>query len=200
MVQRYKVFINDSSILFTSEGKFSGQSTPFSPGDAKECIALVDDLAKDQKEYIFYTQNPVETLETFCSHFLVLEAAGGWVKNALGQSLWIHRLGIWDLPKGKVEKGETIEHAAVREVEEECGIPAPTLGKPMPKSYHMYFLKGRWVFKITHWFHMESEYSGVLTPQTEEDISTVVWIDPNEELHKINSTYSSIREVFTQLD
>ncbi len=36
-----------------------------------------------------------------------LIAAGGWVMNEFNEVLWIFRLGVWDLPKGKVEKNES---------------------------------------------------------------------------------------------
>ena len=51
-----------------------------------------------------------------------IEAAGGLVVNAAGKLLVIERLGVWDLPKGKLESGETAQVAALREIEEECGI------------------------------------------------------------------------------
>ena len=49
-------------------------------------------------------------------------AAGGLVTNAQGEILWIFRRGFWDLPKGKLDDGETIQSCAIREVEEETGI------------------------------------------------------------------------------
>lgn len=198
MGQRYKVFINDSSILFTSESKYSGVLPEFTPEDSSSCIDLVEALAQGRREVVHFSENPLDSLTTFSKAFKILEAAGGWVKNQQAQKLWIHRLGTWDLPKGKIESGESKELAAVREVEEECGLPAPTLGEPLPNSYHMYFLKGRWIFKITYWFHMTTEYAGPLTPQTEEDISQVVWVDAGEEFDKIENTYPSIQEVLRE--
>ncbi len=198
MSQRYKVFINDSSILFTSESKYSEDFPAFNPEDSASCIDLVEDLAEGRREVVHFSKNPSESLKTFSSQFKILEAAGGWVKNQKGQKLWIHRLGTWDLPKGKIEAEESKELAAVREVEEECGLPAPTLGKALPNSYHMYFLKGRWIFKITYWFHMTTDYTGPLTPQTEEDISEVVWVKPEDEAEKIENTYPSIQEVLRE--
>ena len=49
-------------------------------------------------------------------------AAGGLVTNENNELLMIFRRGKWDLPKGKLDKGETIEECAIREVEEETGI------------------------------------------------------------------------------
>ena len=36
--------------------------------------------------------------------------------------LFIYRFNKWDLPKGKLNKGEKKQDCAIREVEEECGI------------------------------------------------------------------------------
>ena len=73
-------------------------------------------------------------------------AAGGLVTNPQGQILWIFRRGFWDLPKGKVEKMESIEEAALREVEEECGIKQLVLDKLIDKTYHIYKIKGKYIF------------------------------------------------------
>ena len=45
-----------------------------------------------------------------------------WLYNESGEFLIIKRNGVWDLPKGKLEKGEDFETAALREVEEETGL------------------------------------------------------------------------------
>ncbi len=51
--------------------------------------------------------------ETFFKNFKVIEAAGGIVQNEKKDILFIYRLGKWDLPKGKIEKGEKEEACAV---------------------------------------------------------------------------------------
>ena len=55
------------------------------------------------------------------AHTTDVPAAGGLLTNDQGELLCIHRLGHWDLPKGKLEPGEILEEAAAREVQEECG-------------------------------------------------------------------------------
>jgi ADP-ribose pyrophosphatase YjhB (NUDIX family) len=51
----------------------------------------------------------------------IVMAAGGLVENEHGEILLIYRKKHWDLPKGKLDAGETLEECAVREVEEETG-------------------------------------------------------------------------------
>ena len=57
----------------------------------------------------------------------IIQAGGGLVLNEQNELLFIFRRGSWDLPKGKVDLGETIEACALREVEEETGVKNLTL-------------------------------------------------------------------------
>ena len=109
-------------------------------------------------------------------------AAGGLLTNAEGALLCIHRLGHWDLPKGKVEPGEDWPTAAAREVHEECGVPLPVVGAPFATTYHVYG-KSHDKMKVTHWFRMTpaaGTEAVALTPQTEEGITEVRWALPEE--------------------
>ena len=78
-------------------------------------------------------------------------AAGGLLTNEQGALLCIHRLGHWDLPKGKVERGEDLPTAAAREVHEECGVPLPIVGAPFAKTFHVYGRKDD-KMKVTQWY------------------------------------------------
>lgn len=129
------------------------------------------------------------------AQFVPIAAAGGVVQNSLGQVLTMHRLGWWDLPKGKVDAGETLDAAALREVAEETGLTDITLQNALPPSYHIYFQKGQWLLKTTHWFHMQVAGAPKLIPQTEEGISKVEWTPKAQLLSDQRRTYASIREV-----
>ena len=94
-------------------------------------------------------------LKTITKSVTLIKAAGGLVKNLNGEYLFIYRNDKWDLPKGKVEKNERVKEAAVREVEEECGIKVDKLGDKICKTYHVYINKGDVVLKKTHWFDMK---------------------------------------------
>lgn len=122
-------------------------------------------------------------------------AAGGWVENSFGEVLWIHRLGQWDLPKGKLEPGEAIDECAVREVEEECGISGITLESKLCETLHRYEMKGVAYVKTTHWFRMKVVGRPELTPQTEEGIEDVRWMTEAEWREAAKDTYATIQEV-----
>lgn len=132
--------------------------------------------------------------EKITSMYQLIEAAGGVVQNHAGAVLWIYRLGKWDLPKGKLEKGEKFTKAAIREVEEECNVKAK-LKQKICTTYHTYSQKNQRILKKTKWYAMETDQLGELIPQTEENIEKVEWLS-NPHMNKaISDTYSSIRHV-----
>jgi 8-oxo-dGTP pyrophosphatase MutT (NUDIX family) len=137
-------------------------------------------------------------LELFKSKFYYIEAAGGFIEKD-NEFLFIHRQGIWDLPKGKLEKGETIKNAAIRECEEECGIKQLTITKQLSSTFHLYKYKKGFALKQSYWFYMKSDYSKKLTPQLEEDIDEVKWFSKHEiETIIIKHTYYTIRDVINE--
>ncbi len=125
-----------------------------------------------------------------CYHQVIL-AAGGLVKTPEGKTLFINRLGKWDLPKGKVEHGETMDTAALREVEEETGLQNITLGPLLLKTYHTYGYHGHQVIKETWWYAMTAPEQR-LTAQSEEDITQALWIAPAELDNTLADTYGNI--------
>jgi 8-oxo-dGTP pyrophosphatase MutT (NUDIX family) len=122
-------------------------------------------------------------------------AAGGIVWNKNGDLLMIYRRGKWDLPKGKIEMDESIETAALREVEEECGIGKLRLIQKFDTTYHIYPERKKWLLKETHWYEMLSSDGGAAKPQTSEGITQVRWVPRQSIPEKIKSTYASIREL-----
>ncbi|HKK40464.1 MAG TPA: NUDIX domain-containing protein, partial [Cryomorphaceae bacterium] len=128
------------------------------------------------------------------AHFREIDAAGGLVHNENNEHLLIYRKGKWDLPKGKLDEGETPQQGALREVEEECGISDLKLGEELAPSYHIYELNGVRILKKTYWFEMTSAQQE-FTPETEEDIEKVVWVDLNRNVVEELDTYPNIRLV-----
>jgi 8-oxo-dGTP pyrophosphatase MutT (NUDIX family) len=124
-------------------------------------------------------------------------AAGGIVLNPKQEILWIFRRGFWDLPKGKLDPGETIPQCALREVEEETGIHKIQLNELITITYHEYFDKylNTQVTKETHWYKMSIQNLQNGVPQTEEDIEKMEWFPINVLEIPMQHTYENIKLV-----
>jgi 8-oxo-dGTP pyrophosphatase MutT (NUDIX family) len=133
--------------------------------------------------------------ETFFKNFKVIEAAGGIVQNDKKEILFIHRLGKWDLPKGKIEKGEKEEECAIREVTEETGVTGLHLKKKIGETYHVYDEFGKHFLKISHWYHMTCSSKQKLLPQTEEHITEIKWVKTLNIKEPVKNTYPSIKDI-----
>lgn len=133
--------------------------------------------------------------EVFWSCFHVMQAAGGMVVNEFEQYLFIHRRGHWDLPKGKLDDGETIEECALREIREETGLVELDIIKPLLTTYHTYQMNGQDILKESHWYLISGTVNDPLIPQTEEDITEIVWVDRSAIAEMMSGAYPSIREV-----
>ena len=126
--------------------------------------------------------------------FRMAPAAGGVVVKD-GQFVSIVRKGIPDLPKGHIEKGETPEVAALREVEEETGIGKLHIINELPSTWHCYLEHDEWTLKRTYWYLMESEETIQPKPQTEEGITEIKLIG-NEGIEDfLKNTFRSISEI-----
>ena len=153
----------------------------------------------DERLYITH-RNLNELFEYFAGCFKYIEAAGGLVTLPDGRILMIRRLGKWDLPKGKCEKGETLQETAIREVMEECGLAAsPVITGELINTFHTYYRKGNHVLKRTAWFTMTYNGDDALHPQLDEDITEAMWISENQLNIFLQNTYKSIEQVFGKL-
>lgn len=119
-----------------------------------------------------------------------IEAAGGIVFRGLEKDqtevLMIFRNGFWDIPKGKREKGETIEMCARREVMEEVGANSlPVITKELVSSKHSYNQKGKIYDKTTYWFAMNFVKPQSFTPEISEGIELVEWVELDEAIGKV---------------
>ena len=142
------------------------------------------------------SDDPESAFHRFSTFFYPLEAAGGLVVNAAQKWLFIYRNGIWDLPKGVIEPGEKPGHAAIREVEEECGIAGLKIIKNLPNTYHIYTIKNKkWIIKKTHWFLMILKNDQPLNPQTSEGITSAEWRNPYKVDDIRENTFGSINQL-----
>jgi len=162
-------------------------------------------FARDARYSILKVQtkeNFAEARSAFNRMFTRIEAAGGIVRNKNEDFLFIKRLGMWDLPKGKLNKNESAEKGALREVTEETGLSELRITRQLDSSYHIYTdRKGKEILKETYWFEMVSEKEQKPVPQTEEDITEVKWFKRIELNIPMQNTYASLRyliEIYTQ--
>lgn len=140
------------------------------------------------------SDDPEATFAAFAAQFTWVEAAGGVVVDGGGRWLMIHRNGRWDLPKGHLEAGESLEQCAAREVEEETGVACEAV-RPLCETLHAYWFPktARWELKQTHWFELRATGPSVLEPQTEEGIERVVWCTPAEAAEHLRDAFPTIR-------
>ena len=196
----YKVFFNDRTVFFGDDFsrafvKHKGLFYKYSNFiELNELIGLFDSLNQISNLYILH-DNILMVFEEFKACFTVIEAGGGLVLNDRGEFLVIYRNGTWDLPKGKLEKGEDFISAALREVEEETGLHELQVIEPLVSTYHTYHLKGKRILKKTKWSEMR--YSGEAEPvlQAEEGITEYRWASPGNTGFIRENTYASILDV-----
>ena len=146
------------------------------------------------------TDNIEQTYRRICAEFVQVNAGGGLVSNRRGDYLMICRNGLWDLPKGHQEPGETIQTCALREVQEETGVNQLIIRELICVTDHCYRRNGMWHLKHTWWFDMLYNDPTDLTPQREEDISKASWVPKSSLPSYLKSTYPSIVEVFREKD
>jgi len=185
----YKIYINETA-LFLMKTKDLGpewmeannQLVSRYPNNPKFLLSHIDMMEKTQRfDRVLIHTSKLEVLWKDFKHlFKIIKAAGGLVYTEKGHVLAIYRQGYWDLPKGKIEKGEEKRAAGMREVMEETGIQGLELESKLLTTYHIYkdSRYGR-VLKKTFWYRMKGEEEP-LVPQGEEDIEKAVWMAPKD--------------------
>lgn len=148
---------------------------------------------------LLYHDNFEELKKHFFDQFVVIKAGGGIVRNEREEILLILRNGKWDLPKGKLDTGETIEDCALREVQEETGLTKVTLDKLVDITYHTYVEKGTRILKESYWYNMTADSSQALKPQTEEGISDIKWVVKEDLSEYLKNTYGNIENLLKKV-
>lgn len=160
-------------------------------------LKLMTDKKMKKVHSIFISSREKRALIDYLkSKFKVIEAAGGIVE-AKGKLLMIYRRKMWDIPKGKLDKGETIEECAVREVEEETGVKV-RIDKKIDAVWHTYTTKRKYILKKTHWYAMQCVDDSKMAPQKDEGIKKVEWMDMEQVRKALHGSYRSIRYVMQE--
>lgn len=200
----YKVFFNDRIVFIDTELNTVDEKSylTFKINNAQSIRNAWESFLNDEsKRNLFLLVDCLEQPQILLSPvFKIIKAAGGLVFNKQQQLLCIKRWGLWDLPKGKIEKGEKKKDAALREVEEETGISNLVLQRKETVSYHIYQSKyhnNQWVLKPTYWYSMFSNIYVEPVPQINEDITEACWLMPDEvKTMVLPNTYQSLVPVF----
>ena len=133
--------------------------------------------------------------KAFQKKFMLVRAGGGLVRDDADRYLFMQRRGKWDLPKGKLDPGETLEQCAVREVREETGLTKVRVDGPLLVTWHTYDESGHHILKETHWYRMTASPGQPIVPQQEEQITEVVWADRGRIGALLKNTFPSIIDV-----
>lgn len=163
------------------------------PKHIRQAIELLQD--EDVPGVLITDLLPENLLAEIDKRYKQIDAAGGLVRNEADEFLFIFRRGKWDLPKGKLDKGELIDECAVREVQEETGLKRLVLGDFLCDTYHTYRQGGKDLIKRTAWYAMRASGYETLLPQIEEDIEEVRWVSEAEANRLALKTYGAIGEV-----
>ena len=147
------------------------------------------------KTFLLLTKNFKSVFKEIKRSMILIKAAGGIVSNEADKYLFIFRNGKWDLPKGKIEKGEKSRIAAIREVQEECGINIDSSGDKVCNTYHIYEINGAMVIKKTAWYWMRANKQKKLVPQLEEGITDARWLSSGNLMLVRQNTYPLIKDL-----
>ena len=208
MIFSQKIYYNDKPLILTTDGEAYISNDPVAEGytffrgavlhsftDALTDLerpgirgAIIEDVSEDA------------LLSQLHAMFNPIEAGGGVVYNEDGAVLMIYRRGKWDLPKGKLDEGETIDMCALREVREETGLKNVTIGVKICDTYHIYTQNNEQLLKRTAWYKMSGTSTDKLKPQKEENIIEARWIYEKDLAAFASKSYEAIRDVLKKTD
>ena len=196
----YKIFQENKALVFPKiEGDSLKFDATFQESDRYDAELLCDFIPEwledhDPGDTFIHEVGENAVALALKETFRMAPAAGGIVVKD-GKFVSIVRKGIPDLPKGHIEKGETPEVAALREVEEETGIGNLKIVKELPSTWHCYFEHEAWSLKRTFWYIMSTTETIQPKPQTEEGITEIKLIG-NEDIEDfLKNTFRNISEI-----
>lgn len=192
----YKVFVNDVPIMLSTEKQIGKEYTNI-PIKIARLKKIIKKINKGKLTYVnLYHRKEDKLFKHLKKKLPLVVAGGGLVYNEKKEILFIHRNNKWDLPKGKIEKGEHIEDCALREVWEETGVEDLKISKLITKTYHVFKRNGKYKLKETWWYEMHTTYTGELVPQPSEGIKKVKWKDFAKSQKALQESYENIKLLF----
>ena len=200
----YKVFKDNCLFILASSNDI-----PHVEEAITLCIKNVDDIGSIIDKYCNNDVQTIiviyESLEVLISNFeslyIMRIAAGGWVYNSNHDLLMINRQDHWDIPKGHIDKGESVEQCAIREVEEETAVKGLHIESYIGISRHIFRYREdeELILKVTHWYKMKTGFAGKLLPQHDEDISEVKWVKEDEINKLLPNMWRSLSDFYKQM-
>ena len=195
-----KIILNNKQIFLTpdyqqliKDYRLNNALVIYRP-DENKASAIVDTLLISDIEHAVLVGDPESSLALFKQTFKLIRAGGGVVFNNRNELLFIYRRKKWDLPKGKLDRGESIEQCASREVKEETGLQNLEFVRKICNTYHLY-LEKEMILKETAWYLMFTEDKW-LKPQSEEGIQKAIWVHKNNIRYQLANTYPAIEDIF----
>ncbi|MFM7839057.1 MAG: NUDIX hydrolase [Chitinophagaceae bacterium] len=199
----FKIFFDDKPLFLTD--KIYPEIEPFAHHDD---AVLIDECSPPALHALLHEMNTAKihagillhpdlekVKKAFWKKFKVIQAAGGVVTNDQKELLLIFRRGKWDLPKGKLDPGETLETCALRETREETGLQQLQPGPALCTTYHTYQENGKSILKETYWYRLQAPGAQPLIPQTQEQISELRWVPKTALPGYFSETYASVLDV-----
>jgi len=192
----YKVFVKDVAIIVTSNKDLYPDYEVFSLKNVN-LLKVIKKIEKGKLDKVLlYSKSERKLLKRLHKKLPLVKAGGGLVINNENNFLFIHRNGKWDLPKGKANRFERMKKTAKREVKEETGAKQLKIVEKLGRTYHVFNRKSSLKLKLTHWYLMETSYTGKLIPQLDEGIDKAVWLNKDMAELALQSSYSNIKELF----
>jgi ADP-ribose pyrophosphatase YjhB (NUDIX family) len=198
MKSPFRVYFDDRSlfILHTSSKIHIADAVSIVFKNDSDILYAIEEMDKQQATcVVIKAEDTAVAFSSFKSKFQYIQAGGGLVKNEKDEYLFIFRRGKWDLPKGKLDEGETISECALREVEEETGLVNVLLQDHLVDTWHVYYERGNFFLKESVWFKMSCRSTQELKPQTEEEIHDIKWLKKEDWSSIYDNTFPSIKDV-----
>lgn len=201
-----KIYFQNKPFLLANE--ISEEIKAFDDGyliseqiDTPHLQNLIEKIAEKEVIGIAVVYPDFEKLKNhFFELFTLQKAGGGLVVNNKNEILMILRRGVWDLPKGKLEKGENMADCALREVMEETGIHNLVVQQLLCITYHTYRENGLYILKESHWYKMQAYANESPVPQLEEQITEIKWVPKSDVRHYLANSFEAIKDVVTNMD